>query len=517
MAYKRLSMRKVYLVLRLYFAMQMSIRAIARSINASPSTVGDYVRRARAAGLTWPLPEGLDERTLEARLFPPVKSPAPTQSPRPLPDWAHVHRELKRKGVTLALLWEEYKAAHPDGVQYSWFCERYNAWAGRVDVVMRQTHRAGEKLFVDYAGDTLAVIDRETGEVRAAQLFVAVLGASSYTYAEATWSQSLPDWCASHVRALQFFGGAPEVVVPDNLKSAVRTPHRYEPDLNPSYADLAEHYGFAVVPARVGRARDKAKVEAGVLLVERWIGAALRNRQLFSLAELNAAIATLLERLNARPFKTLPGSRRSAFDTLDRPVLQPLPQAPYVFAQWKTVRVNVDYHVELERHYYSVPFTLARKALRLRYTEHTVECFHRGERVASHLRSRLPGRHTTVAEHMPERHRRFGEWSPERFTRWAEKIGPSTAALIARVLDARRHPEQSYRTCLGILRLAKAYGDERLDAAAQRALLIGAHSVRSVESILKHRLDEQPLDQHHAEQSALPLEHENLRGPGYFH
>ena len=513
MAFKRLSMRKVHLVLRLYFAAEMSIRAISRSINASPSTVGDYIRRARVAGLGWPLPEGMDERALEARLFPPPESAKTAR--QPLPDWTHVHRELKRKGVTLALLWEEYKAEHPDGVQYSWFCDRYRVWAQHVDVVMRQTHRAGEKLFVDYAGDTVPVVDRGTGEIREAQVFVAVLGASNYTFAEASWTQSLADWCASHVRALRFIGGTSEVVVPDNLRSAVTSPHRYEPDLNPTYQDLAEHYGFAIVPARVGRARDKAKVEAGVLLVERWILAALRNRTFFSLAELNAAIAELLERLNARPFKKLPGSRRELFESLERPLLQPLPVEPYVFAQWKKVRVNIDYHVEFERHYYSVPYTLARKQLQLRYTANTVECLYRGERVASHVRSHLRGRHTTVAEHMPEKHRRMGEWSPERFTRWAEKIGPATAALIARVLGARRHPEQSYRTCLGILRLAKSYGEARLEAACQRALVLGAQSVRSVESILKHRLDEQPLDD--AQQSLLPAEHENLRGSSYFH
>jgi len=513
MAFKRLSMRKVHLVLRLHFAAEMSIRAIARSINASPSTVGDYIRRARLAGLSWPLPAGMDERTLEARLFPPRPS---AERARPLPEWAYVHRELKRKGVTLALLWEEYKAAHPeDGLQYSWFCDCYRAWARQVDVVMRQHHRAGEKLFVDYAGDTVAVIERRTGEVRQAQIFVAVLGASNYTFAEATWTQSLSDWCASHVRALSFFGGSSELVVPDNLRAAVSAAHRYEPELNPTYQDLAEHYGFAIVPARVRRARDKAKVETGVLLVERWILAALRNRRFFSLAELNGAIAELLERLNARAFRKLPGSRRTLFESLDKPLLRPLPSVPYEFAQWKKVRVNLDYHVELERHYYSVPYTLARKELHLRYTAQTVECFYRGERVASHVRSNLPGRHTTVAEHMPEQHRRMGEWSPERFIRWAETIGPATGALIAGVLAARRHPEQSYRTCLGILRLAKGYGQGRLEAAAQRALVIGAQSVRSLESILKHRLDEQPLEAEQA--SLLPEEHENLRGPSYFH
>ena len=305
MAFRRLSMRKVHLVLRLFFAAGLSIRAISRSIKASPSTVGDYIRRAEVAGLTWPLPTGMDESALEARLFPSVP---PGNAPRALPDWADIYRELKHKGVTLSLLWQEYKAEHPDdGVQYSQFCEHYRRWRKRIDVVMRQTHLAGEKLFVDYAGQTVGVVARDTGELREAQVFVAVLGASNYTFAEATWSQALPDWCASHTRALRFFGGAPELLVPDNLRSAVTQPHRYEPDLNPTYQDLAEHYGIAIIPARVRRPKDKAKVEVGVQLVERWILAVLRHRTFFSLVELNRAIAELLTRLNNRPFNKLPG------------------------------------------------------------------------------------------------------------------------------------------------------------------------------------------------------------------
>ena len=506
-------MRKIYLVLRLFFEAELSIRAIARSIQASPATVGDYIHRAKAAGLTWPLPDELDERTLEAQLFPGQGAPKSTV---PLPDWAQVHTELRRKGVTLALLWHEYKAAHPDGLQYSWFCQRYRAWRGRVDLVMRQTHRAGEKLFVDYAGHTVAIVDRNTGELREAQIFVAVLGASNYTFAEATWTQSLVDWCGSHVRALRFLGGVPELVVPDNLRSAVTKAHRYEPDNNPTYTDLAEHYGFAILPARVRRPRDKAKAEGGVLLVERWILAVLRNRTFFSLNELNQTLSELLERLNARAFQKLSGCRRSTFESIDRPALRALPSTPYEFAQWKKVRVHIDYHIELERHYYSVPHALAGKQLLVRYTENTIECLHRGERVASHRRSHVKGQHTTVAEHMPEAHRRYAEqFSPARFAQWAQTIGPGTAALIAQVLQARRHPEQSYRSCLGILRLAKTYSDVRLEAAAQRALILGSHSVRSVESILKHRIDEQPLHEQH--ELNLPTDHDNIRGPDYYH
>ncbi len=505
-------MRKVHLVLRLFFDAGLSIRAIARSTKASPATIGDYVRRAKSAGLSWPLPQGMDERAVEEKLFPPRQ---PKHVPRPLPNWPTVHRELRRKGVTLSLLWYEYKAEHPDGVQYSQFCERYRVWSRHLDVVMRQDHRAGEKLFIDYAGHTIAVVNRETGELREAQVFVAVLGASNYTFAEATWTQALPDWCASHVRALRFFGGATELLVPDNLRSAVTKPHRYEPDLNPTYHDLAEHYGIAILPARARRPRDKAKVEVGVQLVERWILAALRNRTFFSLAELNAAIAALLQRLNDRPFKKLPGSRRSLFESLDQPALKPLPHEPYVFATWKKVRVHLDYHVEIERHYYSVPYALVGKQLHARSSAGTVEVFHGGVRVASHPRSHFPGRHTTLTEHMPEKHRQMGQWSPKRFIQWAEKTGPATAQLITNILSARRHPEQSYRSCLGILRLGKSYSDARLEAACQRALILGTVAVRSIESILKHRLDEQPLSE--PQEPPLPLDHDNIRGPSYYH
>jgi len=506
-------MRKVHLVLRLFFAANMGIRAIARAVEASPATIGDYVRRARVAGLGWPLPETLNEAALEALLFPPTRA---TQVMRPLPAWSHIHRELRRKGVTLALLWQEYKAEHPAGVQYSQFCVQYRAWAARVDAVMRQTHRAGEKLFVDYAGHPAHVIDRATGERREAQVFVAVLGASNYTYAEATWTQSLADWTASHVRALTFFGGVPELVVPDNLRAAVTVAHRYEPDLNPTYQALAAHYGMAIVPARVRKPRDKAKVEVGVQVVERWILAALRNREFFSLAELNAEIARLLERLNARSFRRLPGSRLSAFETLERPALRPLPAQRYEFAQWKKARVHLDYHVELERHYYSVPHALIGQELHVRYTAHTVECLYRGARVASHPRAYAPGHHTTLAAHMPERHQQLTQWSPERFRRWAAQSGPNTQVFIERVIKARRHPEQSYRACLGLLRLGKTYGEPRLDAACHRALALGTHRVRSVESILKHRLDEHAVP---ATQQTLdlPTTHDNLRGAHYYH
>jgi transposase len=506
-------MRKIKDVLRLRFEAGLSQRQIARSCGLGKTTVIECLRRFEQSGLLWPAAAELDEATLERTLYPPP--PGVATDCRALPDWASVHRELRRKGVTLTLLWHEYKAGHPEGFQYSWFCDQYRAWAGTLDVVMRQEHRAGEKLFVDYAGQTVEVVDRHSGEVRQAQIFVAVLGASNYTYAEATWTQQLPDWIGAHVRAFEFLGGTSEVVVPDNLRSAVSKAHRYEPDLNPTYAELARHYGVAVLPARARRPRDKAKAEVAVQMVERWILAVLRHRSFFSLAELNREIARLLERLNTRPFKKLPGSRRALFEQLDRPALRPLPAQPYVFAEWKKVRVNIDYHVEVDGHYYSVPYALVRKQLEARFTARTVECFYKGQRVASHLRSSLKGRHTTVAEHMPASHRHYAEWTPQRLIRWAEKMGPATAAVIQTILERRVHPQQGFRSCLGILRLGKGFGEERLEAACRRALRLGACSYKSIESILRQGLDRKALPE--PQERELSIEHANLRGSQYYH
>jgi transposase len=506
-------MRKIKEILRLRFEVGLPLRQIARSCGLGKTTVSECLARFEGAGLGWPAAAQLDEARLEAKLYPPaVVVPAVA---RTLPDWAAIHRELRRKGVTLTLLWHEYRAVYPDGFGYSWFCEHYAVWAGQLDVVMRQEHRAGEKLFVDYAGQTVEVVDRGTGEIRQAQIFVAVLGASNYTYAEATWTQQLPDWIGAHVRAFAFFGGVVELVVPDNLRSAVDKAHRYEPDINLTYQELASHYGVGVLPARVRKPRDKAKAEAGVLLIERWVLAALRHRTFFSLDELNRAIAQLLDRLNARPFKKLPGSRRELFEQLERPALRPLPAAPYRFAEWKKVRVNIDYHVEVAGHYYSVPHALVKKTLEARISAHTVECFYRGERIASHRRSALKGRHTTVAEHMPEAHRQYAQWTPERIIRWAEQSGPATAGVIQTILERRAHPQQGFRSALGILRLGKGFGEERLEAACRRALRIGSCSYKSIESILRQGLDRQTLPE--PAQPPLPIAHENIRGADYYH
>lgn len=510
---KRLVMRQVREVLRLKWACGLSDRQIAQSLRISRPTVAGYLRRVTAAGLSWPLPEDLGDEALERRLFATPATPPAFN--RPLPDWALVHQELKRKGVTLVLLWQEYKATAPDGLQYSYFCEAYRKWAKKLDVVMRQHHRAGEKLFVDYAGQTMPVVDAQTGEVRQAAIFIAVLGASNYTYAEATWSQSLPDWIASHVRAFEAFGGVPQVLVPDNLKAAVSRAHRYEPELNRTYEALAQHYGVAIVPARAVRPRDKAKVEVGVQVVERWILAKLRNHTFFSLTELNRAIQDLRVDLNHRPFKKLPGSRQSLFDSLERRALRSLPHTPYEYAEWKLVRVNIDYHVEIGGHYYSVPYTLVKAQLEARIGTQTVEVFHKGKRVASHRRSPQKGRHTTLKEHMPKAHRSYAEWTPQRLIRWASKTGGATAQVVESILTSRAYPQQGFRSCLGIMRLGGRYGDDRLEAACRRAMAIGACSYKSIESILKHDLDRQPLPE--TPRFASAIDHVNIRGPKYYH
>ena len=511
---KRLTMRKIREVLRLKFECGLTNRKIALSCDLARSTIGEYLLRFNASGLTWPIDQGLDDEQLEQLLFPPP--PSLGNRERPLPDWALIHAQLRRKSVTLMLLWQEYKAQYPEGYQYSQFCHRYRQWVGQLDPVLRQHYKAGEKLFVDYAGQTVPVIDRKSDKIREAQIFVATLGASNYTYAEATWTQQLPDWVDSHCRAFAFFGGVPEMVVPDNLKAGVQQACFYEPDLNPTYRDMAVHYDTAIVPTRVAKPRDKAKVESAVLIVERWILAALRDRTFFSLAELNDAIAKLLMKLNRRSFQKLPGNRRSMFERVDKPALKPLPAAPYEFAQWKKARVNIDYHIEVQRHYYSVPHRLIKKQLDVRITANTIECFFNNKRVASHRRSALPGRHTTIKEHMPKAHQKWMDWTPDRFMRWAEKIGPDTRRLITRVLGSRRHPQQAFRSCLGILRLAKSYGDQRLEAAATRALTIGAKSYTSVASILKHGLDQKPLTAFNAG-GEIAIDHDNIRGARYYH
>jgi transposase len=467
----------------------------------------------------WPLPDDMSDAALEAKLFPaPANVP---RSERPLPHWPTVHAELKRAGVTLQLLWNEHSQQHPNSYGYSRFCELYRAWEGKLTPTMRQTYIAGERMFVDYAGTTIDIFDAQTGEVHACQLFVAVLGASSYTYAEATRTQTLPDWIGSHTRAFGFFGGVPGMTVSDNLKSGITKTCFWEPAVNRSYEEMASHYGTAVLPARPNKPRDKAKVEAGVLLATRWIIAKLRNRKFFTLADLNAAIAECLTTLNNRVSRHLGASRRALFDRVERSALKALPAEPFEFAAWKQVRCGFDYHVEIDKHYYSVPHALLREKMWARITARTVEVFHNGKRIAAHVRSSSNRKHTTLGEHMPSSHRRYAEWTPERLQRRAAEIGRSAAILIEIIMRERTHPEQGFRACIGIMRLAKGYSRERFEAACAHALAIGARSYRSVESILKTNADQSRLRHDDrdcaADAAGGAIAHDNIRGPSYFH
>jgi len=506
-------MRKLKEVLRLQ-SLGLSQHQIARSCSLSQSTVHEYVSAAQVAGVSWPLPENWDDSQVEQRLFPQRPATAVWRK-HPEPDWAQIHQELQtHKDLTLQLVWLEGREINPEGYGYSRFCDLYRRWLKKLDLVLRQEHRAGEKMFVDYAGATIPIHDPQSGEVRPAAVFVAVLGASNYTFAEATPGQDLRSWIGSHMRAFEFLGGTVEVVVPDNLKSGVTHPSYYEPDLNPTYSDLGEHYGVAIIPARPYRAKDKAKVEVGVQVVQRWIVAALRKRKFFALDEVNQAIAELLVRLNQRPFRKREGNRASLFAQLDQPALKPLPATRYQFGEWKRPRVNIDYHIEVERHYYSVPYALVHLEVDVHLTAETVEVLHRGVRVASHVRSYVTAKATTLTEHMPKAHQKYVGRTPSRLIEDAQQIGPNTGQLVEATLAAKRHPEQGYRSCLGILRLAKTYPAERMEAAARRALRARAYNCQSMESILKNKLDQVPLPADPLLQPAV--EHDNIRGADYF-
>jgi len=509
---KRSTVRQIREILRLHHEVHLGERQIARVCRVGKGTVQRFLQRAAAAGLRWPLPEDLDDSQLERLLFPPVAAPSGS---RQEPDFVKIHHELKaNRSVTLQLLWEEYKEDYPDGIRYSWFCQQYRDWARHLDVVLRQDHRAGEKVFVDHAGDTVGVIHPITGEVRPAYVFVAVLGASNYTYAEATWTRDLTDWIASHTRALQFFQGAPSLVVPDQWRAGVSRPCYWEPELNRTYQDWATHYGVAIVPARPRHARDKAKVEQGVLLTQRWVLAVLRKRQFFDLAQLNEAIQEVIEKLNRRPFRKLPGTRAELYAKLDRPALASLPAQPYVFAQWKKIRVGLDYHVDVEGHHYSTPYQLVGQHIEARYTATVVEILYRGKRVASHPRSHeVPG-HSTDPAHRPKAHQRYLEWNPTRLLEWAGTIGLFTTRFVESLLINHPHPEAGFRAGMGLRPLAREYGAARLESACTRAVRFKLYRLGHVRSILTTGLDRQPLLQ--LVPAAPPLEHQNIRGAEYY-
>jgi len=506
-------MRKIREVLRLRLDAGLSIRQISASTKASVGAIQKLLSQADALNLNWPLPEDLDDGCLAA-LFYPGTDPTPSTRYQ-VPDWATVHQELKRKGMTKQLLWEEYTAQYPNRCySYSQYCDRYRHWLKQQKRSMRQTHKAGEKCFVDYCGPTLPIINPQTGEVRTAQVFVAVLGASNYTYAEATWSQGLQDWLSSHVRTFEYFGGIPEMVVPDNLRSGVSKACRYDPELNPSYQQLAEHYQVAILPARPYKPKDKAKAEVGVQVVERWILARLRHHTFFTLAEANQCIRSLLEELNSRPFRRLPGNRQSAFETLDQPALRPLPKQPYQYVEIRRCRVSIDYHIEFDRHYYSVPHQYVGEQVEVQASDHRVQVHFRQRQVASHPRSHRPGT-TTEAGHMPARHRKQQQWTPGRLKNWARDIGPDTLTWVSDRLEEREHPEQAYRVCLGLLNLTREYPSERLNAGCHIANREGLNRLKHIKAILRSNRDKLP--EQLPLNTDLPQHHENIRGPKSFH
>ena len=505
---ERIKMRKIREILRLKHELGLSKKQVATSCNIGTTSVERYLSRAKLAGLNWPLPKDLDDAALELLLYP-----SEAKFRHEMPDFEHIRQEMKRKGVTLYLLWEEYSSRVPDGISYSRLCQVYRDFKSQLPITMRQNHKAGEKVFVDYAGLTVPYVNRETGEVLEAQVFVGVLGASNYTYTEVTKSQSLPDWIGSHIRMFKFLGGVPEVVVPDNLKSGVSKAHYYDPVINPTYQDLANHYGVAVVPARVRKPKDKAKAEVGVQGIERRILAKLRDWTFFSVAEINAAIKPLLTEYNAAKFQKLPGSRVSEFVALDKSALKPLPKYDYSYADWKKVRAGIDYHIAFEHHYYSVPYKYRQQQLDLRITRTMLECFCKSKLIATHRRSYQRG-YTTIKEHMPKSHQKHVDWTPERLINWAKKTGPQTTTLIQTILDSRPFPQQAFRASTGIMRLGKSYGQERLELASKRALAFGAYTYRSVESILRKGLERLPLP---TEESSTPIPaHDNVRGANYY-
>ena len=513
MARERLSMRKTTEILRLKYEAGLTNRQIGRSCGVTHTTVANYLARVEDAGLGWPLPEGLAEERLQELLFPDAGDCQPS---RVLPDMEQIHKELRRKHVTLQLLWEEYRAEHPGGYGYTQFCEHYKRWKSHLEVTLRQVHPAGEKTFLDWAGRTLKWSDPQTGQVCPAFLFVAILGASNYTYAEAFPDQQLPQWIDAHIHAFEYFGGVTRLLVPDNARTAVIKPCYYEPEIHATYAEMARFYGTAVLPTRTNAPRDKAKVESAVLHAERRILARLRDHAFFSIAEINTAIRRHLKELNQRPFQKMRGSRLELYKELDQPVLRPLPARRYEIGEWREAKANIDYHVQVDWHFYSVPYTLTQQDLDVRLGARTVEIFHKGHRVAVHMRSNARGRFTTDPAHRPKSHQKHLEWTPSRLIEWARSIGPLCSQAVAHLLESKPHPEQGYRACLGIMRLARAYGVERIEAACRRALALEVCTYKSIKSILKTKLDQQPLPEEGEAHSLAIAQHANIRGESYY-
>ena len=514
---KRTSMRQIREILRLRYTANLSLRQIRASLKISLGGAQKIINQAHSLGLDWEAVTALDDDPL-AQLFYP-KADTRTTAALQTPDWTEVHRELKRKGMTKQLLWEEYCQQYPNRCySYSQYCFLYSDWRRKQKRSMRQTHKAGEKLFVDYAGQTVSIIQKKTGEVRSAQIFVSVLGASNYTYCEATWTQTLPDWLGSHARALTFLGGVPRLIVPDNLKSGVSKACRYDPDTHPAYAQLAAHYQTAILPARPYKPKDKSKAEVGVQIIERWILARLRHHSFFSLTELNQAIQTLLLWANHKPFKKSNGCRHQWFESIDKPALLPLPKHPYEYTDIKTVRVNIDYHIQYDNHLYSVPHHLVGEKLTLQAKAYLIEMLFHNKRVASHPRQYRPGI-TTLPEHMPTAHQKHQQWTGNRIRNWAQDIGDHARKWVHYQLTVKDHEEQAFRVCLGLLNLSRQYTHQRLNKACMIANQQKLYRLAQVKSILKSNQDQLIPDDHEqpTQSSLLPQHHENIRGPHSFY
>jgi transposase len=510
MPQERLTVRKVKEIMRLKYEAGLSNRAIAGACKVSNSTVGEYLRRAETAGVSWPLNE-VGEEELYAKLFPEKQIIHVERNPK-MPDWEEVQKEKRKKGVTLQLLWQEYKEKYPDGYQYSQYCYHYQQWRKKqVEPAFRFEHKGGEQMQVDYTGVKIPITDPKTGEIKKASVFVATLPASNYIYAEAQPSENQCNWNNAHVRALEYFGGVVKIVVPDNLKTGVTKPNYYEPDINPAYQELAEHYQFAVLPARVRKPRDKGPAENGVQNVERWIIAPLRKKQFFSVYEVNTAMKDLLEKLNNKPMKSIGKSRREEFEEIDQPNLRRLPIHRYEYAEMKTAKVNLDYHIEFEKHLYSVPYTLIHQKVEIRATERMVEIFHKGISVANHPRNLQTGRYSTIREHMPSNHQFMKNLNADWFIQWANTIGPQTTQLVTATLKSRPYPEQTYRTCMGILGLSKKHPYRLMEQASQSALEAKVFSYQAVKQELNllQTQESQPTIE------TLPS-HENIRGADYY-
>jgi transposase len=505
---RKLSMKKLKEVARLYLEHDLGVRPIARACDISTSTASVYMEKLKQLGAPYPEISGMDEDALSALLFPKEEK----ASRKLLPDCDYLHKELKKKGVTLQLLHEEYKRDNPDGYERTQFYHLYQEWAKKGDPVMRFTHKAGEKMFVDFSGDKPHYQDPATGTIIEAELFVSVVGASSYIYARAVPDQTQESFVDCTIKALEYYGGCPECLVPDNLKGAVTQACYYDPEINRTFAAMAEHYHIAVLPARVAKPKDKAKVESGVLQAQRRILAVLRNRTFFSIAELNTAIYEATEKLNLRPMTLINKSRYDLFMEIEKPALKPLPLERFVIASWKKAKVHIDYHVAVEKTYYSVPYTLIGQSVDIRYTGSIVEMYHKGKRVASHVRMNKPGAFVTENLHMPHQHRQYLEWTPERIKLWGKKIGPHTQDLMDQIMEHRDHPEHGFRSCLGIIRLSKTYSPERVENACKRALELQAYNYKSVKSLLEHTMENLSVA---TRKNSIPL-HANVRGGSYY-